>query len=225
MKTLYRLLAEKQIQVPRLISIARWISLVRPLSEKDLEVESEVLIRRATEEDIDYLTKCTETTDKNEPILSMDLRFRNQYGFRCLYVGYFRNNPQPSCIQYWIDDSDNHRFKNMEYGGMYKLLDPETIHEEGVYVLKQHRKRKVFHEFTLQRNKLLYEKGKRFLRGHGAVSESRIPILKASARLGYVPDYWISRVTINLRLYRESVFIHHPIKASDHGTFPLTLFD
>jgi hypothetical protein len=225
MQTLYRLLAEKQIQIPKLTSVTRWLSLLCPIPEKDLDVKSKVLIRRATEEDIAYLTKCRETTDKNESILSMDLEFWNQHGFRCLYVGHFINNPQPCCIQYLIDESDNHRFKNMEYGGMYKLLDPETVHEEGAYVLKQHRKRRVYHEFALKRHKLLYEKGKRFLRGHGAVNESRMPMFKAAARLGSVPDYWISRVTINLRFYRASVFIHHPIKASDHGIFPLTLFE
>jgi hypothetical protein len=113
----------------------------------------------------------------------------------------------------------------MEYGGMYKLLDPATVHEEGAYVLKQHRKGRVYHEFGLQRHKLLYERGKKFLRGHGVVSESRIPMFKAAARLGSIPDHWISRVIINLRVFRYSVFVHHPIKASDYGTFPLTLFD
>lgn len=155
----------------------------------------------------------------------MDLRFWNQYGFRCLYVGHFINNQQPCCIQYLIDDSDNHRFKNMEYGGMYKLLDSETVHSEGAYVLRQHRKKGVYHKFGLQRYKLLYEKGKRFLRGHIASSEGRIPVFKAAARLGSVPDHWVSKVSINFRFFISSAFVHHPINTSDYGTFPLNLFD
>jgi hypothetical protein len=112
----------------------------------------------------------------------------------------------------------------MEYGDMYTLLDSETVHGEGGYVLKQQRKKRVFFKFGVQRHKLLYKGGKRFFRCHIAANESRIPILKITNRLGCIPDHWISRVTIDLRFFRSSVFVHHPIKASDHGTFPLTLF-
>lgn len=196
----------------------------RQLSEEDLSVENEVLIRSGKKEDLDFFLSSEESTDWGHHILLQIIRWWNEYGFRCLYAGYLEEKSKPFCLNYWIDDSDNHRFKSMKYGGLYQPLTVDVAHGEGAYVRKDFRRQDLWFKFCQQRNKLLYQRGKRLLRAHMVV-KGKMPALKNAINLGYVPDHWISRVRINLSLLRSDVFVHHSIKESDLKRFPLTLFD
>ena len=220
----YRVLAEKEIRLPRVISITRWLSLTHKLSDKDLNVENEVLIRPGKKEDLDFMANSEDVNAPENGTLLQDIRWWDQYGFRCLYVGYLEDEQQPCGLEYWIEDTDNHRIKNMEYGGMYRSLDPLTVQADGAYICTELRGRDIFPKLLAKGHKLFYQKGKEVFRAHIACNKNRIPAFKMARKSGYVPDYWISRVTINLRFFRSSAFVHHKIKQSDHNKFPLSLF-
>jgi hypothetical protein len=53
-KALSRVIAEHDIQISSVINMNRWISLTYNLSEKNLNSQSEVIIRLATKEDIGH---------------------------------------------------------------------------------------------------------------------------------------------------------------------------
>ena len=221
---LYRVLAEKGIRFPRTIAITRWVSFIYRLSEKDLDVENEILIRPGNKEDLDFFVS---SEDMNEPanhILSQDIKFWKKYGFKCLYVGYLGDETRPFCLQYWIEDSDNYRFKDMEYGGMYQELSPDTVHVEGGYVCNDLRGQGLFPKFRTKTHKILYKKGKKTVRAHIASSTRQTASLKAASKAGLVPNYWISRVSISLPFFRSSVFVRHDIKRSEFSKFPLSIF-
>ena len=90
----YRVLAEKEIRFPR-TTINRWLSLVYKLTEEDLKVESEVLIRSGRKQDLDFLLGCEDSADPGRHILLQDIKFWDQYGFRCLYTGYLNGDAHP----------------------------------------------------------------------------------------------------------------------------------
>ena len=222
---LYRVLAEKEMRVPRAIAITRWISFIYRLSEKDLEVENEVLIRPGRKGDLDFFMSSEDMNDPANHILKQDIKFWDEYGFRCLYVGYLKDQKRPFCLQYWIEDSDNHRFKNMEYGGMYQDLSPDTVHVEGGYVCKDLRGQGLFPKFRTKTHKKLYKKGKKFVHAHIASSTRQIASLKAANKAGLLPNYWISRIDIRLPFFRSSDFVRHDIRCSDFSEFPMSLFN
>ena len=90
MQALHRILARKQIRLPKIIEITRWLSMSRKLSENDLNVENEVHIRPGKKEDLDFLAR---TEDKSNPgygTLLQDIRWWDHFGFRCLYAGYLK---------------------------------------------------------------------------------------------------------------------------------------
>ena len=220
----YRVFAEKGIRLPLVVSITRWLSLIHNLSDKDLSVENEVLIRPGTREDLDFMANSEDINDPENRTLLQDIRWWREYGFRCLYVGYLENEQQPCGLEYWIEDTDNHRIRNMEYGGMYSTLDPFTVQADGAYIRKDLRGKDIFPKLLAKGHKLFYEKGKKVFRAHIASSKTRTPAFKMARKSGYVPEYWISRVTFNLPFFRSSGFIHHKIRKCDLGKFPLSLF-
>jgi hypothetical protein len=221
---IYRILAEKQLRLPG-IDVARWVSLKCELTEDHLSVKNDVFIRPATKEDLDFLSNTEDKSDSQNRILLQDIKFWNEYGFRCLYAGHKQGDPQPLCMCYFIDHSDNHRFKKMEYGAMYEALTPDTVHVEGAYVCKNMRRKGLFLKFCHKRNKLFYQNGKKFVRSHVIVDKSGVPMLKILKKVGFVPNKFISRVKIHLPFVRSDLFVHHPIKESDHKRFPMTFFD
>ena len=221
---LYRVLAEKEIRVPRAIAITRWVSFIYRLSEKDLDVENEIFIQIGRKEDLEFFVSSEDMNDRANHILLQDIKFWDEYGFRCLQVGYLKGEHQPFCLVYVIDDSDNHRFDIMEYGDMYQKLESDTAHVEGGYVRKDLRGQGLFPKFRAKINKMLYKKGKKIVRSHIASSTGRIASLKAASKAGLVPNYWISRVNISLPFFRSSAFVPHDIKRSDFSKFPLSLF-
>jgi len=220
----YRVLAEKEIRLPRIISITRWLSLTHKLSAKDLKVENEVLIRPGKKEDLDFMANSEDVNAPENGTLLQDIRWWREYGFRCLYVGYLEDERQPCGLEYWIEDTDNHRIKNMEYGGLYRPLDTFTVQADGAYIRKDLRGKDIFPKLLAKGHKLFYQKGKKLFRAHIACNKTRIPAFKMARKSGYVPDYWISRVTVNLRFFRSSAFVHHKIKQSDLNKFPISLF-
>jgi hypothetical protein len=225
MQAFYRTLAEKQIRVPGIISVSRWLFLIYKLSEKDLHVEKEAIIRLGRKDDLDSLASSQDMDDPANSLLKQDIRFWQEYGFRCLYVGFFKDDPQPCFLMYVIDDSDNHRFKKMKYwGGLYQPLTPDAVYNEGIWIRKDVRQNKLSYKFYMTIYKLLCQRGKKFIWGHTRSIEARTSLLKMTSRAGWVPDHWISKVTINLSFFRSNVFIHHRIKDSDRDQFPLTLF-
>jgi hypothetical protein len=212
------------IKVPGIVTIHRWISLVHQLAEADVESKSEVRIRPGMRRDLDFFVHTDNISDPENIILRQDVKFWDQYGFRCLYVGYFGDESRPFCLQYWIDESDNHRFAKMDYGGMYQQLNSETIHGEGGYVCKKLRGKGLFRKFRYTMHKVLFLKGKKLVRSHIASNQSRIQSLKVAAAVGFIPDHWISRIVIRLPFYKSDFFVHHPIKDTDFDRFPILLF-
>jgi hypothetical protein len=218
-------LAVHGIKIPGIVTIHRWLSLVRQLAEADVELKSEVRIRPGMRRDLDFFVHIDDISDSENLTLRQDVKFWDQYGFRCLYVGYFEDESRPFCLQYWIDDSDNHRFAKMNYGGMYQTLNSDTIHAEGGYVCKELRGKGLFRKFRTTMHRMLFLKGKKLVRSHIASNQSRIPSLKVAAAVGFIPDHWISRITIRLPFYKSEVFVHHSIRDTDWGKFPLKLFE
>jgi hypothetical protein len=206
--------------------VSRWISLTYQLSEKDLELQSEILIRLATQEDIDLLASLDENkADTSYHMVRQNIKFWNDYGLRCVYVGYLKDDPIPFCWQYVIFASDIHLLKKIKYSAMYPPLAQDAVHLEGGYVLYKQRQKSLFTKFTRSLIKFLYHKGIRLFRCHVPCDETKVPMLNFLAKIGYAPDHWISMVTTRLPFFRSGVFVHHRIKASDYGTFPLTLFE
>jgi hypothetical protein len=224
LSALSRVLAEKQIRLPR-TRLSRWVSLICELNEDDLAIENEVLIRLAKKDDLEFFANSEDIADPENGLLRQDIKFWDEYGFRCLYVGFIKEETHPFCLCYFIDHSENHRFEKMEYGSMYEPLTSNMVHVEGAYVRKNMRGKKLFLKFCQKRNKLFYQKGKKLVRSHVLLDKSRVPMLIISKKVGFVPDHLISSVTINLPIFRTRVFVHHPIRDSDRGKFPLTLFD
>ena len=217
-------LAVRNISVPKVVMIQRWVSLVYQLSEADIVVRSEVRIRPGQRGDIDFFAQSDDVIDPKNTILRQIIKFWDQYGFRCLYVGYPEDESRPGCMQFWIDQSDKHRFTNMEYGAMYQPLNSDTIYAEAGYVRKDLRGRHLFRKFRRAMHKELFLRGKKFVRSHIASNNSRIPSLRVAAAVGFMADHWISMVKIRLPFCRSNVFVHHPIKDSDLSQFPLNLF-
>jgi hypothetical protein len=222
--SLFNFLAKRHISIPKVVTIHRWISLVYNLSEADTHLESELQIRPGERRDLDFFSHLGDLRDPSNHILKQDIKFWYQYGFKCLNVGYLKDITRPCCMQFWINDSDNHRFKNMEYGAMYQRLNTETIHGEGGYVLKSMRGRGLFRKFRITMHKILFLKGKKVVRAHIASQKGRLPSLKVAASVGFVADHWISMVRTQLPLCKSNVFVHHPIKDSERNKFPLNLF-
>jgi hypothetical protein len=199
--------------------------MTRKLSEKDLNIENEVLIRPGKKDDLDFLASIEDKSDPGYSTLLQDIRWWDEIGFRCLYVGYLEDQIEPCMLEYFIEDIDNHRFKQMEYGGLYKPLDAFTVQAEGAYVREDMRGKELFPKLLAKGYKIFYQRGKKLLRSHIACSKTRIPAFKMVEKSGYVPDHWISQVRINLPFFRSVGFVHHEIKDFDRDKFPLTLFD
>ena len=221
----YRVLAEKKIRIPRVISIMRWLSITHKLSDKDLTVENEVLIRPGKKEDLEILANSENMRDPTNGTLLQDIRWWDTYGFRCLYVGYLEDERQPCGVEYWIEDTDNHRIKSMEYGGLYRPLDALTVQAEGAYIRKDLRGKDIFPKLLAKGHKLFYQKGKKAFRAHIACNRNRIPAFKMARKSGYVPNCWVSRVMIHLPFFQSNIFVIHKIRKSDHNKFPLSLFE
>ena len=225
MQALQRILARKQIQVHKIIETTRWLSMSRKLSENDLNVENEVHIRPGKKEDIDFLAR---TEDKSNPgyhMLLQAIRWWDHFGFRCLYVGYLEDQNAPCTLEYWIEDSDNHRFKQMEYGGLYQPLDSFAVQAEGAYVSKNMRGKEIFPKLLAKGYKLFYQRGKKVFHAHAVCHRTGISTFKMAKKSGYVPSHWVSIVRINLPFFRSKVFVHQEIKDSERDKFPLSLFD
>lgn len=222
--SLSRLLAVHNIRVPMVVTIQRWISVVYALSEADVRLKSKVQIRPGKRRDLDFFVRSENINDPKNHILRQNIKFWYQYGFRCLYVGYLEDRSRPVCMQFWIDESDNHRFAKMDYGGMYKQLNSDTIHGEGGYVREELRGKHFFPKFRTTMHTMLFSKGKKVVRSHIASNKRQIPSLKVAAALGFMPDYWISMVMIRLPFCNSKVFVHHPIRGLDWSKLPLNLF-
>ena len=197
----------------------------RKLSENDLNVENEVQIRPGKKEDLDFLAR---TEDKSNPgygTLLQDIRWWDHFGFRCLYAGYLEDQSAPCILEYWIEDTDNHRFKQMEYGGLYQPLDSFSVQAEGAYVSKDMRGKELFPKFLAKGHKLFYQRGKKVFHAHIACFRTKISAFKMSEKSGYAPSHWISIVRINLPFFRSRAFVHHEITGTERDKFPLTLFD
>lgn len=220
---IHRLLAEKQIRLSR-IRINRWLAMVRELTEKDLEVENEVCIRPGTKGDLDFLLTSEDTMDPGRHILDQDTKFWDQYGFRCLYTGYLQNEGTPLCVNYAIDHSDKHRFEHMEYGNLYGSLQPDTVYMEGGYIRKDMRGEDYFRKFQLKLNGKLYNHGKRFIRGHIVVKSAKEPAFLWANAVGFIPDHFVSRVTIKFFFLKSDVFVCHAIRPCDFEKYPLPIF-
>ena len=224
---LCRVIAERNINIPHVVSVvSRWICLTYNLSKKNFDSQSEVLIRLATTEDLDRLASLEKNkADTGYHIVKQNIKFWYEYGLRCLYVGYLKDDPSPFCWQYFIFSSDIHRLNKIKYSAMYPPLAQDAVHLEGTYVVHELRQKKLFTKFVRSREKLLYQKGIRQLRSQIPCNETKIPVLKFSAKIGYIPDHWISMVKIQLPFFKSDIFVHHPIRVSDYGKFPLSLFD
>ena len=222
--SLPRLLAVHNIRVPRVVMISRWISLIYNLSEADAYFKSEVRIQKGGRRELEFFAHSEDLSDPENQILRQDIKFWDKYGFRCLYVGYLEDASRPFCMQFLIDKSDNHRFVNMDYGGMYQHLNSDMIHAEGGYVRKDLRGKHLFPKFRNTMHKMLYLKGKKVVRSHIASNKRQIPSLKVAAAVGFMADHWISMVMIRLPFCKSNVFVHHPIKDLDRSKLPLNLF-
>ena len=117
--TFSRIIARHDIHIPKVINENRWISLTYKLTEKSLDSQSKVLIRLATKEDLNLLVSLEENeADTGYHIASQMIRFWNDYGLRCLYVGYLEDDPIPFCWQYFIENSDINRRDLLKVAGM-----------------------------------------------------------------------------------------------------------
>jgi hypothetical protein len=218
-------LAAYNIGLPKVVTIQRWISLVHKLTEADTDLKSEVRIRPGKRQDLDFFARLDDISDPENIILRQDLKFWDKYGFRCLYVGYLEDESRPFCMQFWIDESENHKFANMDYGGMYQQLNSDTIHGEGGYVCKKLRGKGLFRKFRSTMHNVLFLKGMKFVRSHIASNQRRLPSLKVAAAVGFIiPNHWISRIMIRLPFYQSDFFVHHPIKDTDWSKFSLNHF-
>ena len=86
------------------------------------------------------------------------------------------------------------------------------------------RQKDLFTKFVRSRDKIFYRKGIRLLRCHIACNQTKFPMLNLCAKDCWTPDHWISMVTIRLPFFKSNVFVHHSIKDTDRGNFPLPLF-
>ena len=223
--TLSSAIARQNIHILNVVYLTRWISLTYKLSGKIIDSKNEVLIRLATEEDFDFLAGIEENnSDSGYHIVRQNIRFWNDYGLRCLYVGHLKDDPRPCCYQYAIFPSDIHHLRKTPYGAMYAPLTKGAVHLEGAYVLNKLRQKDFFTKFSQSRDIFLYQKGIRMLRTHVHCDKTKFPILKWCAKKGYIPDHWISRVIIRFPFFKTDEFVHSPVRDRDHSKFPLSLF-
>ncbi len=199
--------------------------MVYELGEKDLlEQDNEVSVHPGSREDLEFFIASEDPNDSGRHILQQDVRFWDQYGFRCLYTGYLQNDRKPLCVNYAIDYSYKHLFEHMEYGDLYDSLKFDTVYMEGGYIRKDLRGDDFFRKFQLKLNELLFKQGKKVMRGHIAVNIDKKPAFLWANAVGFRPAYFISRVRIQFPFLKSDAFIRHEIKSSDFKKYPLTIF-
>ena len=170
--------------------------------------------------DIDILVESSQAKKAIDTIISI---IKNNKGRLISIIQSFLVTDLAFCIQ-----NNDHwwgiRFDIMEYGDMYQKLESDSAYFEGGYVRKDWRGQGLFPKFKAEINKMLYKKGKKIVHSHIAAKTRQIASLKAASKAGGIPNYWISRVNINLPFFRSSTFVRHDIKRSDFSKFPLSIF-
>lgn len=199
-----------------------WLSFRIDLSAGDgLEAKNDLVIRLATDRDIEQIAAGPECA---EPVVSSCLRFWREYGFRSLYLGFVRNDPEPSIFQYVIDERDNHRYRTMLYGNMFRTQPADSVQLENLYSFQTKRRRNLAVDFERQLFRLLRQQGRVRARTH--ISIRNRPALIWASLVGFRPDHWITMVSIDLPLLRDcrKQFAFTPLRQTERGSYPLSLF-
>lgn len=216
------LLTKIERDIPR-VSKDVWLSLTYDLtaSVPSPEARNELVLRPATEEDVARIADCA---DSGEPIVRSSLRFWREYGFRSLYLGFLRDDPEPGIFQYVIDEQDNHRYRGMLYGRMYRNQFPETVQVENLYTFRTKRRRNLALDFERLLFRLLLHNGKTLARTH--INAGNRAALLWARSVGFRPDYRITMVSIDLPLLRDmrKRFAFSPFSEAQYDTYPLSLF-
>jgi hypothetical protein len=218
-----RLLTKIPGTIPRLRQ-EHWLSFRYDLDELPVPRRTgkdTLLIRLAGDEDVRLIE---DGAARAEPIVSSSLRFWKEYGFRQLYLGFVEGDPAPCIFQYMLDDSNNHRYARMDYGGMYRQQQPDEVQAENIFAFPDRRRRGLALDFERELFALLKGMGKRTVRTH--ISIRNKPALIWARTVGFRPERWITMVTLDLPVMRnlKKEFVHRPIREAEYGAHPLSLF-
>ena len=100
-----------------------------------------------------------------------------------------------------LDDSNNHRYAGMDYGGMYRQRSRTRCRPRTCYAFPDKRRRDLALDFELQLFALLKETGKRTVKTH--ISIRNKPALVWARTVGFRPERWITMVSLDLPLLRN----------------------
>lgn len=224
---LYEVCSRFNISISRVI-ITKWLSFRCEIEKilNDIGDECELSVRLAGPNDIAFLERLVSMEGIGNHVLAQDLRFWNDYGFRSLYVGDFRDESEPSVFCYLISDSEKDILYNMDYGDLYRGINKSACQSEGIFVLNDHRGLNLANKMRLQLMQIAIRQGKNQLKEHIPVNESKIANFISLSKLGAIPEYWIFRVTLDFPFFRngKGYFIKKNIKDNDWSKFPLIYF-
>lgn len=200
----------------------RWIALSYVLGPHiRLPYDNKVTLKIADQNDI---TKLQSHPDADEGVLKSVLNFWHLYGIHSLYLGYFDDDNEPATLQYVLDDLNNDVYRSMPYGKMYRINSTESVQVENIYVFRNKRIKNAANRFEYTLFNMLRHKGKKLVRTHISCG-NKAAIIWAS-RIGFVPQYWINMLSINLPILRmlKPSFSCEPIRPYEWSKYPLIIF-
>ena len=222
---LSKILLKIPFRIPR-VNISKWLLLNYEITPADANIEEDLNVRLATEDDLTFLESVYNKQEAGSHVLAQDLMFWNKLGFRSLYVGCEGNEETPAVICYFMGASEKNLLNNMQDADMYSHIDKTTSQIEGIWAAPNKRGRNLAYRFGRILHSRAFYDGITSILLHIPVDATKIANFKSTEKQGYRPVGWIFLVKIDLPFFRslKNVFIRKKFKDSDWSKFPLSLY-